>query len=66
VVEIAVASGFAGASHFSRAYRAHFSMPPTRDRKEHHQRPRSAADAIGRPAAAIGARAVDGPQRRGH
>jgi transcriptional regulator GlxA family with amidase domain len=66
VVQIAMATGFAGASHFSRAYRAHFSMAPTRDRKAHHPRPRSAGDAIVPRDAAIGAGAVDAPSRRGH
>lgn len=32
VSEIAVATGFAAASHFSRAYREQFGLPPARDR----------------------------------
>lgn len=33
VTEVAVASGFASAEHFSRAYRAQFGLPPTQDRQ---------------------------------
>lgn len=32
VTDIAVACGFESASHFSRVYRAHFGVPPTRQR----------------------------------
>lgn len=34
MAEIALASGFASPIHFSRAYRARFGLPPSRDRQE--------------------------------
>lgn len=34
VMEIAVATGFQGASHFSRAYRARFGRPPVSERRQ--------------------------------
>jgi transcriptional regulator GlxA family with amidase domain len=33
VLEIGLSCGFTSASHFARSYRAHFGMPPSRDRK---------------------------------
>lgn len=33
MTEIAIASGFASASHFSRSYRDRFGVPPSRDRR---------------------------------
>jgi len=32
ITEVALACGFANASHFSRAYSAKFGIPPRRDR----------------------------------
>lgn len=34
IAEVALASGFASPIHFSRAYRARFGLPPSRDRQE--------------------------------
>ena len=33
IIEVAFACGFVSAPHFSRAYRARFGLPPTRERR---------------------------------
>jgi AraC family carnitine catabolism transcriptional activator len=38
VIEVGLACGFASASAFSRAYRRHFTIAPSDDRKEKPQR----------------------------
>ncbi|MBS0254701.1 MAG: GlxA family transcriptional regulator [Proteobacteria bacterium] len=35
LLQIAVATGFASAAHFARAYRQHFGLPPSADRQGH-------------------------------
>ena len=41
VTEVAVSSGFVSSEHFSRAYRAQFGVPPSRDRLQSTQAPAS-------------------------